>query len=186
MVVSFLGRLVLEKGLDVFADAIDAARAMGVPLTGRRDRRRPGARLFPGAAARRHLHRPADRRRPGHRPGVDRRLPQSVDHRGVRQCHAGSDGLRAAGHRGRSVRHDQPGAGRCHRSPGRAGRYRRHGRRSWPTISAIQRFAPAWRGRSGFRQDDGLGRDQRRRACTSTNGSSNGGGGSIVFLPSLP
>ena len=32
MVVSFLGRLVLEKGLDVFSDAIDAARAMGVPL----------------------------------------------------------------------------------------------------------------------------------------------------------
>jgi glycosyltransferase involved in cell wall biosynthesis len=32
MVVSFLGRLVLEKGLDVFADAIDAAREMDVPL----------------------------------------------------------------------------------------------------------------------------------------------------------
>ena len=32
MVVSFLGRLVLEKGLDVFADAVDAARAKGVPL----------------------------------------------------------------------------------------------------------------------------------------------------------
>jgi glycosyltransferase involved in cell wall biosynthesis len=32
MVVCFLGRLVLEKGLDVFADAVDAARAMGVPL----------------------------------------------------------------------------------------------------------------------------------------------------------
>jgi glycosyltransferase involved in cell wall biosynthesis len=32
MVVVFLGRLVLEKGLDVFADTIDAARARGVPL----------------------------------------------------------------------------------------------------------------------------------------------------------
>lgn len=32
MVVCFLGRLVLEKGLDVFSDAIDAARSMGVPL----------------------------------------------------------------------------------------------------------------------------------------------------------
>ncbi len=32
MVVVFLGRLVLEKGLDVFSDAIDAARALGVPL----------------------------------------------------------------------------------------------------------------------------------------------------------
>ena len=32
MVVSFLGRLVLEKGLDVFSDAIDAARARQVPL----------------------------------------------------------------------------------------------------------------------------------------------------------
>ena len=32
MVVSFLGRLVLEKGIDVFADAIDAARAKDVPL----------------------------------------------------------------------------------------------------------------------------------------------------------
>ena len=32
MVVSFLGRLVLEKGLDVFADAIDAARTKGVEL----------------------------------------------------------------------------------------------------------------------------------------------------------
>jgi phosphatidylinositol alpha 1,6-mannosyltransferase len=32
MVVSFLGRLVLEKGLDVFADSIDAARARGVAL----------------------------------------------------------------------------------------------------------------------------------------------------------
>ena len=32
MVVCFLGRLVLEKGLDVFSDAIDAARERGVPL----------------------------------------------------------------------------------------------------------------------------------------------------------
>ena len=32
MAVCFLGRLVLEKGLDVFADAIDAARAKGVLL----------------------------------------------------------------------------------------------------------------------------------------------------------
>jgi phosphatidylinositol alpha 1,6-mannosyltransferase len=32
MVVSFLGRLVLEKGLDVFGDAVEAARAKGVPL----------------------------------------------------------------------------------------------------------------------------------------------------------
>ena len=32
MVVAFLGRLVLEKGLDVFSDAIDAARGNGVPL----------------------------------------------------------------------------------------------------------------------------------------------------------
>ena len=32
MVVAFLGRLVLEKGLDVFADAIDAARAQGTSI----------------------------------------------------------------------------------------------------------------------------------------------------------
>ena len=32
VVVSFLGRLVLEKGLDVFSDAIDAARSRGVAL----------------------------------------------------------------------------------------------------------------------------------------------------------
>ncbi|HYC96163.1 MAG TPA: glycosyltransferase family 1 protein [Sphingomicrobium sp.] len=32
MVVSFLGRLVLEKGIDVFSDSIDAARAKDVPL----------------------------------------------------------------------------------------------------------------------------------------------------------
>jgi len=32
MVVAFLGRLVLEKGLDVFADVIEAARAKDVPL----------------------------------------------------------------------------------------------------------------------------------------------------------
>ena len=32
MAVAFLGRLVLEKGLDVFSDAIDAAREKGVPL----------------------------------------------------------------------------------------------------------------------------------------------------------
>jgi len=32
VVVSFLGRLVLEKGLDVFSDAIDTARARGVAL----------------------------------------------------------------------------------------------------------------------------------------------------------
>ena len=32
MVVAFLGRLVLEKGLDVFSDAIDAARAKGAHL----------------------------------------------------------------------------------------------------------------------------------------------------------
>jgi phosphatidylinositol alpha 1,6-mannosyltransferase len=32
MVVAFLGRLVLEKGLDVFADAVDAAKEKQVPL----------------------------------------------------------------------------------------------------------------------------------------------------------
>jgi glycosyltransferase involved in cell wall biosynthesis len=32
VVVCFLGRLVLEKGLDVFADAVEAARAKGAPL----------------------------------------------------------------------------------------------------------------------------------------------------------
>ncbi|MDP9423652.1 MAG: glycosyltransferase family 1 protein [Pseudomonadota bacterium] len=32
MVVSFLGRLVLEKGIDVFSDSIDAARTKDVPL----------------------------------------------------------------------------------------------------------------------------------------------------------
>ena len=32
VVIAFLGRLVLEKGLDVFADAIDAAKALGVNL----------------------------------------------------------------------------------------------------------------------------------------------------------
>ena len=32
VVVSFLGRLVLEKGLDVFSDAVEAARAKGIPL----------------------------------------------------------------------------------------------------------------------------------------------------------
>ena len=32
MVVSFLGRLVLEKGLDVFADAVEAAHARGVAV----------------------------------------------------------------------------------------------------------------------------------------------------------
>jgi glycosyltransferase involved in cell wall biosynthesis len=32
MVVAFLGRLVLEKGLDVFSDAIDAARQKGASL----------------------------------------------------------------------------------------------------------------------------------------------------------
>jgi phosphatidylinositol alpha 1,6-mannosyltransferase len=32
MVVAFLGRVVMEKGLDVFSDAIDAARARGVAL----------------------------------------------------------------------------------------------------------------------------------------------------------
>ena len=32
MAVAFLGRLVLEKGLDVFADAVDAARARGVAV----------------------------------------------------------------------------------------------------------------------------------------------------------
>ncbi|HVF36316.1 MAG TPA: glycosyltransferase family 1 protein [Sphingomicrobium sp.] len=32
MVVAFLGRLVLEKGIDVFSDAIDAARLRGVPV----------------------------------------------------------------------------------------------------------------------------------------------------------
>ncbi len=32
LVVSFLGRLVLEKGLDVFADSLDSARARGVAL----------------------------------------------------------------------------------------------------------------------------------------------------------
>jgi glycosyltransferase involved in cell wall biosynthesis len=32
MLVAFLGRLVLEKGIDVFADSIEAARGAGVPL----------------------------------------------------------------------------------------------------------------------------------------------------------
>ena len=95
MVVSFLGRLVLEKGLDVFSDAIDAARAKGVPLKVVAIGDGPARGYFRGAAARRHLHRPVDRRRAGHRAGLDRRVPQPVDHRDLRQCHAGSDGVAA-------------------------------------------------------------------------------------------
>ena len=51
VIVSFLGRLVLEKGLDVFADAIDAAAAQGA-AQGAGDRRRPGARVVRRAPAR--------------------------------------------------------------------------------------------------------------------------------------
>ena len=52
MVVAFLGRIVMEKGLDVFADAIDALDSRGVRAPRAGDRRGAGARLVRGAAAR--------------------------------------------------------------------------------------------------------------------------------------
>ena len=50
VVVAFLGRLVLEKGLDVFADAIDAATPQGSEAQGPGDWRRAGARRGSRAA----------------------------------------------------------------------------------------------------------------------------------------
>ena len=46
MVVAFLGRLVMEKGLDVFADAIHALEPLGREASRAGDRRRSGAAWF--------------------------------------------------------------------------------------------------------------------------------------------
>ena len=153
----------------------------------RGDRRRPGPRLFPGTAARRDLHRPADRRRARDRSGFDRRLLQSVDHRDVRQCHAGSDGLRPAGHGRRRDRRDQPGPGRRDRvswpiratstpMPMRWQTYQRD-----PALRAPGMARPGWtlpRRWTGTRSTPS--------SCTSMSGSSIGGVAISRLFPSRP
>ena len=66
----------------------------------------PARPWFEEQLPRRDLHRPADRQRSRARAGQRRRVSQSVDHRGVRQRHAGSDGLRAC----RSIAAEATGA----------------------------------------------------------------------------
>ena len=164
MVSRFLGRLVLEKGLDVFSDAIDAARAMDVPLKVRGDRRRSGTRLFRGAAARRDLHRPVDRRRAGRprwpRPTSSsiRRSPRPSATSRWKRWPAGLPVIAAA-----ASGDDQPGAGRRHRAAWPSRRHRGFGRCAGGLSARSRPAREAWRGRAGVRQDDGLGRDQRRR-----------------------
>ena len=109
MVIAFLGRVVMEKGLDVFADAIHAFETFGfkhrVLVIGEGPARPWFEEQLPDAI----FTRPADRCRSRSRARQRRRVLQSVDHRGVRQRHAGGDGLRPSGHRRRSDRGDQPG-----------------------------------------------------------------------------
>ena len=125
MVVSFLGRLVLEKGLDVFADAIDAARAMGVPLK--------VVAIGDGPARDYFQERLPDAIFTGQLTGAELATalastdvflnPSITETFGNVTLEAMACGL--AGHGRSGVGSDQPGPGRGDRPAGRAGRHRR-------------------------------------------------------------
>ena len=164
MVVVFLGRVVMEKGLDVFADAIHVFIDRGIQAPGAGHRRWPGDAVVRTAIARRDLHRSVDRRRSRARGRQFRRPSKSVDHRGVRQRHAGGDGLRPARDRRGGDGSHQPGPRRRHRHPGRRQRHRRLRRRARSLCARPRTAPPPRRGRPRLRQDDGLGPDQFDRA----------------------
>ena len=77
MVIIFLGRIVMEKGLDVFADAVHAFDAARAQISRAGDGRGTGAAVVRTAAAARDLYRREDRRRAGPR-GRQRRRAVSI------------------------------------------------------------------------------------------------------------
>ena len=108
-VVGFVGRLVMEKGLDVFSDTVDRLARRGVrhkvlvvgdgPARDWFEKRLPDA-VFAGFQA-----------GAGSRPRgrLDGHAVQPVGDRDVRQRHAGGDGRRPAGGRGERDRQREPG-----------------------------------------------------------------------------
>ena len=98
-VIGFVGRLVMEKGLDVFSDTIDrlARRKVRhkVLVIGDGPAREWFEKRLPDAV----LRRLPGGRRPRPRRRLDGHAVQPVGDRDVRQRHAGSDGGRPAGRR---------------------------------------------------------------------------------------
>ena len=107
--IGFVGRLVMEKGLDVFSDTIDRLARRQVrhkvlvvgdgPARDWFEKRLPDA-IFAGFQG---------GRRPRPRGRLDGHAVQPVGHRDVRQRHARGDGGRPAGGRGERDRQPEPG-----------------------------------------------------------------------------
>ena len=163
MVIAFLGRMVMEKGLDVFADAIHAFATARAQASRAGDRRRPGAALVRGAAAGGDLHS-------AQQTGDDlaRALasadvflnPSITEAFGNVTLEAMACALAGAS------RPNRTGAtnlvrSRRHRNAGRWHRARGVRRRAGRLCARPGPAPPPWRGRPRGRQDDGLGHDQR-------------------------
>ena len=167
LVVAFLGRLVLEKGLDVFADAIDAARPSAAckhrvlvigdgPARAWFEERLPDA-IFTGQLAGDDLARALASADVFLNPSITERSATSRWKRWRAGC--------------RSSPPSPPGATNLVRDGvtgmlADAGRYRRH----LPMRSQIMPANPALRARHGeaglaFAEDHGLGRINSRRAA---------------------
>ena len=158
-VVGFVGRLVMEKGLDVFSDTIDRLARRGVrhkvlvvgdgPARDWFEKRLPDA-VFAGFQA-----------GAGSRPRgrLDGHAVQPVGHRDVRQRHAGGDGRRPAGGRGERDRQREPGHRRRHRPAGPARRLRPLLRRRSRIIAPTPRRARA-AGAAGFEASQRYGWDE--------------------------
>ena len=149
MVVAFLGRIVMEKGLDVFADAIDAlrsARSAHVLVIGEGparpwfEERLPDA-VFTGQLVGTELGRAL--------ASADVLLNPSITEAfGNVTLEAMACG--AAGRRRGRDRRDQPGARRRDRDPGRSGRHRRLRRRARGLCPRPRAARAPRRGRPGL------------------------------------
>ena len=114
-VIGFIGRVVMEKGLDVFAEAIDVLHRRGVPHKVLVIGEGPARQWFEPRLARTRSSSASSAATisPARSP-LDMLLNPSRD-RDVRQRHAGGDGVRPAGGRGARDRQPEPGRRQCHR-----------------------------------------------------------------------
>lgn len=106
--IVFLGRLVMEKGLDAFAETAAELRKRGIKHKVLVIGDGPARGWFEGNAGG-DIRWLSGRQRSGPRDCQRRYLLQPLHHRDFRQCHTGSDGLRPACRRRRRNRRDRSG-----------------------------------------------------------------------------